>query len=239
MLSVTAASGFGSGGTPGVAFPSGIGNLRLRYVSDTGVTESSNLVSQWDDQSGNGDHLVEATNKPLLVADLVNGYPGIRFDGSNDAINVSGITAFTDAHLWIVFNPISWAAEDCIMACYVGGGSHALNQHTSTPLIGHATDAASTNRVSATLGTWWLMNSWVDGTTSSYMGLNDNTEVTGGDPGSAQLNFTSCWLGTNSSENFPWNGEIAEVCVYSGGEVSSGNKVLLKEYFNARYALWS
>ena len=59
-------------------------NLRLHYRSDLGVTkDGGDLVSNWADQSGNGDDLVQATgtNQPLWVDTAMNGYPVIRADG--------------------------------------------------------------------------------------------------------------------------------------------------------------
>lgn len=53
--------------------------------SDYGVTLNVNNVSQWDDLSGNGRYVSQATalNQPLLVPGALNGYPVVRFNGSH------------------------------------------------------------------------------------------------------------------------------------------------------------
>src|SRR5262249_6751166 len=60
-------------------------------------------VSQWSDKSGKGNHMTQATGnaQPLHVANTLNGYPVVHFDGSNDRLvastitNMSSMTGFT------------------------------------------------------------------------------------------------------------------------------------------------
>ena len=62
-----------------------ISNLVLWLKAGVGITSSSGLVSQWNDQSTSGSHAVQATAgyKPLLIA-LPSNYPAIAFDGIDD-----------------------------------------------------------------------------------------------------------------------------------------------------------
>ena len=56
-------------------------------ASDTAtLTEISDAVSQWDDKSGLGNHVVQATalQQPLTGQDNQNGLNGVKFDGIND-----------------------------------------------------------------------------------------------------------------------------------------------------------
>ncbi len=56
-------------------------------ASDTAtITESSGAVSQWDDKSGNGRHMKQATaaNQPTTGSTTANGLNTISFDGSAD-----------------------------------------------------------------------------------------------------------------------------------------------------------
>lgn len=66
--------------------PTNLSNLDAWYKADVGVDfDGSNDVSQWDDQSGNGLHQIQATglNQPTYVASDLNGLPGIKFDGAD------------------------------------------------------------------------------------------------------------------------------------------------------------
>lgn len=70
---------------PPIAYPTlaAAASLRVRYEADQGVTLVSGLVSLWDDLSGNGRHLTQATAelrpRPLGGDGL---RPTIQFDGA-------------------------------------------------------------------------------------------------------------------------------------------------------------
>lgn len=66
------------------------GTLRLRLDAAQGVTTSGGLVTQWNDQSGNGNNFNQATasDRPALVASALNGLPTVRF--TTDDLNVIG-----------------------------------------------------------------------------------------------------------------------------------------------------
>ena len=74
-------------GTNWIRPPTDISGLKAWYdASDAStITKSSNLVSQWNDKSGQTNNLVQATgaNQPLWVDAVQNGKPVIRFDGSD------------------------------------------------------------------------------------------------------------------------------------------------------------
>lgn len=59
--------------------------LRLWLKAGEGITQQSEgKVSRWADQSGKGNHVVQANVKaqPDLVSHSLNGYPVLRFDGA-------------------------------------------------------------------------------------------------------------------------------------------------------------
>jgi len=77
----------------GFQIPSDIGNLQLWLdAADTStITESSGLVSQWDDKSGQGNDAVQGTgaNQPTTNANTQNGKNVIDFDGSTDFMSIA------------------------------------------------------------------------------------------------------------------------------------------------------
>jgi hypothetical protein len=69
--------------------PNSLSNLSIWLRADAGVITVSGAVSQWNDQSGNGNNAAQttATSRPLLANSLqYNNLPVIRFDGSNDVL---------------------------------------------------------------------------------------------------------------------------------------------------------
>jgi hypothetical protein len=66
------------------------------------ITESGGAVSQWNDKSGNGINFLQPTSnkRPLLVTDQTTGNQFLRFDGSDDSLEIansfwSGKTNYT------------------------------------------------------------------------------------------------------------------------------------------------
>ena len=67
-------------------------NLSFWLRADAGVThDSSNRVSSWADQSGNGHTATQTTQsqQPLLVNSVLNGYPILRFDGVQSVLQMT------------------------------------------------------------------------------------------------------------------------------------------------------
>jgi autotransporter-associated beta strand protein len=61
--------------------------LGMWFDAGVGVTASGGNVTQWSDQSGNGNHATSPSGTPGLVADALNGYPEIQF--INEYLNVN------------------------------------------------------------------------------------------------------------------------------------------------------
>jgi hypothetical protein len=74
-------------------------NLKLELDARVGLTvDGSNNVSQWNDQSGSGNHATQGTGtaQPLLVASLFAAGPGVRFDGTSDFLVLPALLAAND-----------------------------------------------------------------------------------------------------------------------------------------------
>jgi hypothetical protein len=67
--------------------------VALWLRADTGVsTNSDGTVAQWNDLSGNGNHLLAGAVAPVLASDPVNGQPVVRFDGTSGTYLYAGST---------------------------------------------------------------------------------------------------------------------------------------------------
>lgn len=108
------------------------------------ITLVSGAVSEWRDKSGNLRHATQATaeNRPLLVADGLNGTDVIRFDGTNDILQstttidlTSGFTFFYIGKnriaknyqgIFRIHNTITTSTDNCVIYYQTGGNSGNL-----------------------------------------------------------------------------------------------------------------
>jgi hypothetical protein len=94
-----AALGPGGGGGAGPPFtPASLANLLAWYKADAGVFSDAGItpatdgqtVTQWNDQSGNGNNLT-ATAKPTFNTAVQNGLPAIHFTGQTTWMQKTGL----------------------------------------------------------------------------------------------------------------------------------------------------
>jgi len=102
------------------------------YLATTGVTVATG-VSQWDDQSGNGNHLVQATaaKQPLYTTDGL-ARPIITFDGVDDSLS-KAFTLSQPYTVYAVLTQEAWAAGRYIFSGVTFNA--AVIQSATTPDI--------------------------------------------------------------------------------------------------------
>jgi hypothetical protein len=225
------AYGWGAKGSRVAFSPSQLPNLKLWVKSDTGITIVTG-VSQWNDQSGNGNNLLQATgaNQPVVTAAAINGLPAITFDGTNDFLKTAPFTLAAPCTVFLVASQPTWTSTDRV---YDGNAndSMALQQATVTPNIRQVATLTgvgqNTNWATATFA---LVTTIWNGASSS-MQVNSTTAVTS-DPGaSAAGGFT---LGARSAGTFPANISVAEVIIMAS--VASASEIaMVKSYVTVRY----
>ncbi len=91
--------------------PIPMAHLRLWLRADSGVTRNGTTVSNWADQSGNGNHAIQFTadRQPLFVTSGLNGKPILRFDGLNDKLGFTGSARMSKISYFLVFKNDSGA----------------------------------------------------------------------------------------------------------------------------------
>ncbi|MCC7044909.1 MAG: hypothetical protein IT183_13680, partial [Acidobacteria bacterium] len=96
-----------SGPAYGGFIPTHLPGCVLWLRADLGITkDGSDNVSNWADQSGNGNDAVQGTgaNQPLWEASVVGGRPGVTGNGTTDVMTITSIdlSATTGATLLLV-----------------------------------------------------------------------------------------------------------------------------------------
>ncbi len=79
--------------------------LQLWLKADEGVILNGSTVSQWVDQSGNGNNALQSTTnrQPLFVNNALNDKPVLHFDGINDRLGLTGSTTMSQISIFLVF----------------------------------------------------------------------------------------------------------------------------------------
>jgi len=214
--------------------------------SDTGLFQDSALttpatadndpVGGWQDRSGAGHHLIQATStaRPALKLAQVNGRPSVRFDGTSDYLR----TLFSlppPFSIYLVLREISWTEGDEVLGSATSD-TFDVYQHNSSPnlyLYGGTGPIAGANPDLA-IGTWGLVEFGVPAPAagSIYLRVNNNSPITNAaSTASSSQGFT---LGANYSNTGFGNIEVAEVICYNRILIPS-EQVSLRAYITGKY----
>lgn len=226
--------------TPPAFTPLSISNLRTWYAANLGVTLNGATVSQWDDQSGNGNHLSQSTaaNQPLFSANTINTLPSIYFDGTNDYLKLpANITGITDTTVFVVEKLVTGGtAIQPILTNDGANGSYgkgSLWEFSTATSIGE-----NILYVPPAYDTWFLRSgSGVFSTANTINYVNGASVGTvTGDNGSTTWAIFG-YVGRGGAGGFYSKAYIAEILIYSRlltpterGDVTS--------FLNSKYAIY-
>lgn len=223
-------------------------NPVLLLYSETGTYQTSggsaatadnDPVGEWQDQSGLAHHPGQATAglRPLLKLTQVNGYPSVRFDGTDDYLKATW--AFSKPMtIFIVVNSISWTNNDHM----VGGGSGDVNnifQGAAGSNVRYYSGETGSGapQVSPTNGVWCILcaKAEADGTgESKQLRLNAGAASTQTGVASGVNGIT---LGAHPNPSNYADCEFAAVVMYASF-LSTGDETLVRDFLNAKYAIF-
>lgn len=200
-------------------------SLVLWLRADAGViTDASNTLTQWTDQSGNNNHAYISTNTPKYSSNGINGYPAIQFVSANpDRLIVNSVTlsSFTVFSVFKMSPPAGGIIyEQSINANSNDGSYFATSTGWTSHVRRNTTDSSQNLSVS-----WGVDNNSkiathiYNGTHTShkiYINGSENT-YTGGvtnDPGTLSVT-NSIYIGARQDNSFPCEGYIGELIVYN------------------------
>ena len=244
MLTVNAASGFGSGGAAGRA---DIGdapqtNLVSHFRADLGITIATG-VSTWEDQVGNNDFTQATTSRqPIYSATSgANGLDGVEFEaGANpDWMNAAGIVLSQPYHVFVVGMHKEFSTDGIPFWTGLDPSTTQLQHAASTPDLKLAAGIGGNHCVNgdATIGEFSLIESFLSGA-SSHITVNNGTAATG-NPGSLGLpNGVRLTTGGGITFGSNINSVISEMLFYDTAEVTGSTLTALYTYLNSQYDLF-
>lgn len=212
--------------------PSALTNLVAWYKSDVGTTIATG-VSQWNDQSGNGNNLVQATGslQPALTSNAINGLPALTFDGTDDTMAVAFVLA-QPTTVFFVMRPVALVGS----RTYVDGGAAldtmAVAQAQLTPnRLRMTAGSVLTGATGIAAGVPGLVTAIFNGA-SSALASTDDAGITGNAGLGSGSGLT---VGSQFGGTLPVNAQIAEVIVMAA-VATAGERAGIRSYVQQRYA---
>jgi hypothetical protein len=246
----------GAGGAGGAFDPSTIAGLVLWLKSDAGLFQDAagttpasadgDPVGRWADQSGQGNHLTQATaaKRPTLKLAQVNGRSAVQFVPASSTLLASAAGAVTGSGartLFLVTRAVALGTMPCLFD-FSYNDAAALASFTVTPEV--AVRISGGNRVfTSPLGTtaYQLLSlvyaaasdiatvsAWLNGSALSQAGA-----------ASATPNTSNTGMGLGWSQNVAeyYSGLFAEVLAYNSA-LAAADRQNVESYLNSRYALF-
>lgn len=223
------------------------GNLAVWYRADSVSGVDGDPVATWPDRSGNGRDAsqVNTGNRPVLKTSIVNGQPVVRFDGTNDYLDLpSFISSFTAAEIFIVIKPDTYPPSAFTSGIWNFGPNSTPASHYSWTTGGIYESFGTATRQDEiapgmSLAAWRVYNvttsstGWaarLDGTILRSLGSN-----TVAWPTTARIGGV---LQTDTTSNsYIWfDGDIAEVILFNTS-LNGSDRSTVQSYLCTRYGL--
>jgi hypothetical protein len=213
----------------------GNANLTAWYVAaDTNITETGGVISQWDDLSGNDNHLLQATGSSQPSWNS-SGY--ITFKGTDDNMAMSDASFDNPVTIYIVMRVVSRDWYHCYFDGYTDGtGRLTIYDGPVTIDPDYYMAGTTTNGpyiADIATNTWYCFTIIFDETDASIR-LNNGTASTGTVLERDMNGFTLGSTGNNTNYS---NFDVREIVLMQ--EVNSGDtQTAIINYFNTKYEIW-
>lgn len=225
----------------GVFSPTDIAGLKFWFkdagvFNDAGSTPAADadLVYQWNDQSGNGNHLTQptSTKRPTYKTAIRNGLPIVRFDSANTTSLLFSLLSITSG------------SRTMFVAANIIGGSAAFrllfDSQSGRFVIGFGDsggwkvawyDSAAVWRYPGSMTTGWQRLAWIlpDGGTGNV--YRDGTSIGTGTYTGTAIGGTTV-IGARYDQTDRWlTADIGEILLYDSA-LSSPDHARVESYLS-------
>lgn len=231
--------------------PGGVSaNLRLWLKAGAGIDETDGqLVDQWEDQSGNGSHAIQASGGMQGVylddsnSQAINFHPAIEFDNDLDSYTISSdlsIGAMGDVTAYYVARADLETGNDILLAFGSGANAQLHNLRVvGLPTLSYLR-LSGNQMVGATtldIGQVLLAGYQRLSANSFQLKLNGSIDATGGIGDGTFFANSSTTLGAlDNTGNSGFAGELAEVIVY-GDNHNAITAEAVESYLALKYGI--
>lgn len=224
-------------GQGGAFSPSDLTNLLAWYdASDittlwqddgrtTQVSADDDAIGAWDDKSGNGEHVTQATaaNRPTYKTGIVNSLPVVRCDGTNDKFTAS-IPQSDPVHIYAVLDTTRIASSTA--KDFMRDGGNVLLQLASSDRDPAVWSGAGAGEVVQRLA----VVRWRAETAGTGVRIDDGTEQTG-----AAVGISGDWTNFLAGITFA-DYDCGEVVMT--GSITADEDTVLLAYLNDKWAIY-
>ncbi len=216
--------------------------LVLWLKADAGVSVSGDLVSMWQDQSGNGnDAFTEGGYEPKLITNAVNGRPALRFNGEQKTYVVvphkKELDAGESMTLFVVYRYANGVRLMQKRSYVVGISADAWY---ANPAAGIAVAGIRSADTLFPAGETFQVQSNVFDAKKGFIDIYRNgTEVARLANAIAQTpNNHDLYIGKrlHNTNETPFTGEIAEILIYNRA-LTPEERVSVEKYLLVKYGL--
>lgn len=226
--------------------------LWLDAADTATITESGGAVSQWNDKSGNGYTFLQATaaSQPKTGTRTQNGLNVIDFDGGDRLVggSASDWLFFQDGTVYLIgmvlaadgtgVNRVAISNQSTAnQAGFYYGHVFTSKFHLVQGSVGNSGEADQTGVYVMT-----LIADPTNGTTADRSSIFNNAGSALKNNATTGTSVTSpasiaLTVGARNATLF-WDGTIAEIVVATGSNANELNRQLLRDYLNAKWAIY-
>ncbi len=214
-------------------FPETLPGFSFRFRAEDIAGSDGDAVSSWSNR-GTGGAATQGTagNRPLLKRNIWNGKSTVRFDGSNDFLDASGVSLSQPDTIVVV------------ASCGAAGAKNLIDGITTRQAIyvsssfRHGLYSGTGSGIDLTLGAVWSASPEVcvaifNGASSTAW-ANGTALTTTVSPGAN--NLSGLRIGSFNGSAASWNGDLAEIIGYTGA-IGTSDRDALETYLGAYYGI--
>jgi hypothetical protein len=247
-------------GSPFGFLPTDISGLIGWYKADSisGVSVDNTGVSSWTDSSPSGKNATNATSgsQPAYKTNRINGYPCVRFDGTNDYLQITSASFTSGSTIFLVCSASSAVLSgNNGMLCAATTGNDYDTGDSFILTTGYISAnnpsgwntgwrGIGTTNVTTAFRNWyyWTYQVSVSGSNVTQVSRKSGTQIeTKTGAASGNCSPTKIMIGGRvtagaiGTDGF-YNGDIAEILIYNT-DIGSANITLVEDYLSRKYAL--
>lgn len=225
---------------PDLGLRAGVGMYQERTGASatTPAAADADPVGTWLDQSGNGRHVVAATDakRPSRKDGIQNGLPIARFDGSDDYLEHNAYARTAPRTLYVVFKQRAWTSNSGIVDCRSDAQRFLLEQNANSGDVRPYSGIQVTNELAMGTAAFGIVCAVFNGASSRWR-LNAGAAETGNIGSDAGNGIVIGALGGGLLGTFPAAIDVCELWDYPGAH-SVDDETLMRDYLNAYWTVF-